>query len=126
MTCIVFFLNYISYDICFHSRTLASHTLRTRHKILQAQRSLNTNISPHKTEQLTAKLEHYTHLSDHLESAVSVIDINTNLKPFRLFGFIAQYGLTFSIATTGASFYFVCLNLYSQSNGVVTNTISNI
>jgi hypothetical protein len=52
-----------------------------------------------------------------LESMRAVIDTNTQLKPFKIFGFTAQSSLTMSIMTTALSFYGILASLLSNSEG---------
>ncbi len=42
--------------------------------------------------------------------------INNDLKPFKVFGMVAQTGLTMSVLTAVASFYSVIFTVYSASS----------
>lgn len=50
-----------------------------------------------------------------IERMIRITEINNQLKPFRVFGMVAQSGLTASILTTAVSFYSVVFSMYSTS-----------
>jgi hypothetical protein len=51
-----------------------------------------------------------------VERIIKVAEINNNLKAFRVFGVVAQSGLTASILTTALSFYSVIFSMYGSTD----------
>ena len=90
------------------SRTLAAHIAQLKYRL---QRFVYDPIPEH----------HYFRKED-LENALksverisTVAEVYNNLKPFRVFGMVAQSGLTASILTTVLSFYSVIFSMYSTT-----------
>lgn len=67
-------------------------------------------------EQCTKTLEA---IIENINVAVEIAELNEELKPFRIFGMVAQDGLTVSVITTALSFYSVVFSLvFSSQSGL--------
>jgi hypothetical protein len=100
-----------------HSQTMCSHALRLNRKIEHLRVALLTETRPAVREEMENKIEKLNTVADKLEAMRSVIDTNTELKPFKIFGFTAESSLTMTITTTAVSFYVALLTLLSSSEG---------
>ena len=106
-----------------HSQTMCSHALRLSRKVEYFRiHLLSENDEIIRTE-LSEKAEHLNAVADKLESMRAVIDTNTELKPFKIFGFTAQSSLTMSILTTAVSFYVILISLLSNREGELLSAL---
>lgn len=90
------------------SRTLSSHITQLKNRL---QRFVYDPAPEH-------HFFHEDELKDALlsvERITKVADINNHLKPFRVFGMVAQSALTVSVLTTALSFYSVIFSMYTDS-----------
>ena len=73
---------------------------------------------------LKERVEKLNGTIDKLEAMRGVIETNTELKPFKIFGFTAQSSLTMSILTTAISFYGILVSLLSNTEGQAIAAVS--
>jgi len=100
-----------------HSQTMSSHALRLYRKIqaLTVEAREETDVAF--KESLLSKIEELRTVHDTLDDMKSVIETNTTLKPFKIFGFTAQSSLTISILSTALSFYAILTSLLFRTEG---------
>jgi hypothetical protein len=95
------FLNLIIFS---DSRTLTSHMMDMQSKL--------AIVSNHGT---AAEKEQVELSLSSIERTIRTTEMNNQLKPFRVFGMVAQSGLTVSVLTTAVSFYSVVFSMYSTT-----------
>jgi hypothetical protein len=121
--CIVFLILIMQTGACVndtlesHSQTMCSHALRLNRKVEKVQLRLLDEKDEGNRRKLKLKIEKLNDTIDKLEAMRAVIETNTQLKPFKIFGFTAQSSLTMSIMTTAVSFYGILVSLLSNTEG---------
>jgi hypothetical protein len=121
--CIVFLVVIMQTGACVndtlesHSQTMCSHALRLNRKVEKVQLRLVDEKDESVRRKLKLKVEKLNDTIEKLESMRAVIDTNTQLKPFKIFGFTAQSSLTMSILTTALSFYGILFSMLSNTEG---------
>jgi hypothetical protein len=121
--CIVFLIVIMQAGACVndtlesHSQTMCSHALRLNRKVEKVQLRLLDEKDEGNRRKLKLKIEKLNDTIDKLEAMRAVIETNTQLKPFKIFGFTAQSSLTVSIVTTAVSFYGILVSLLSSTEG---------
>ena len=100
-----------------HSQTMCSHALRLNRQVEKLSRQLDTEICPEKCLIIKTKINKFHDNIEKLDAMRAIIDTNTELKPFKIFGFNAQSSLTMSVFTTAVSFYGILLSLLSNTDG---------
>lgn len=99
LICLIFSLSLVS-------RTLTSHMMEMQNRLSLVRSQHNGRITDRKeVEDALASMER----------TISITQANNLLKPFKVFGMVAQSGLTMSVLTTALSFYSVVFSFYSTS-----------
>jgi hypothetical protein len=98
-----------------HSQTMCSHALRLNRKLEKVQQRLLVETNEVIIEKLQNKAEVLSDAIDKVDAMRDVIDTNTELKPFKIFGFTAESSLTMTIITTAVSFYGILVSLLSNT-----------
>lgn len=98
-----------------HSQTMCTHSLRLHRKIESLHSAMHCDTSS-STDALTSaallkEAEKLGEVAEKLEAMRSVVETNTQQRPYKVFGFTAQSSLTVSILTTALSFYGILISL---------------
>lgn len=107
-----------------HSQTMCAHALRLNRKAEALRVMLLTERDPALRKSMTEKMERLTFVAEKMEAMRDVIETNTQIKPFKVFGFTAQSSLTMSILTTAFSFFAVLVSFLSNSEGAAVSLLS--
>lgn len=123
-------LAYANSQLALHNRTLSAHALRMQHEIIQLkthERHLKDLYSWSETSKehnpdslleiksIQVSTENIEEAVRCVEAAMSIVELNTQLKPLQIFGFTADSSVVYSIMTTCLSFFLVLGSLYSAS-----------
>ena len=106
-----------------HNHSLCTHSLRLHRKIETCHNALlSDTLHGEERTQVQEELESLESVVEKLESMRSVIETNGELKPYRVFGFVAENSLTISILTTAVTFYGIIFSLlFSSESQAVTS-----
>lgn len=99
-------------ELALHSRTIAGHKLKTQYKIREIRAAREVITDPEEIQASKEEEEKYNEIFESIDAAADIIDVNTELKPFKILGLTAQSALTMSILTTALSFYSIVISLY--------------
>lgn len=113
----------VNEELALHSRTLAARALRTRSRLIfrEEQRCDNDNDVENTAE---SDEELWARQIECIEGVMDIVDVNNELRPFKVLGMTAQYALTASIFTTVLSFFSVLFSLYYSSNSQVSSELA--
>jgi hypothetical protein len=106
-----------------HSQTMCSHSLRLNRKAENLRVALLTERDAHAREEMERKIEKLNAVAEKLEAMRAIIETNTEIKPFRIFGFTAQSSLTISILTTAFSFYAILFSMLSNRDDAALSAV---
>eukprot|EP01033_Poteriospumella_lacustris_P007519 gene7519-5405_t len=113
----------VNEELALHSRTLAARALRTRSRLIfrEEQRCDNDNDEEN-TEESDEEL--WARQIECIEGVMGIVDVNNELRPFKVLGITAQYAVTVSIFTTVLSFFSVLFSLYYSSSSEVSSELA--
>ncbi len=57
---------------------------------------------------------------------MEIVDVNTELRPFKILGMTASPALTMSVITAALSFYSVMASFYFGSSSEAVDVLSNV
>lgn len=101
-----------------HNHTLCTHSLRLLRKVETLNNALLSDTAPEEERAfIEQRVESLLAVAEKLDSMRSVIETNAELKPFKVFGFVADSSLTVSIFTTAVSFYMILFSLVFTTQG---------
>lgn len=99
-------------ELALHSRTIAGHKLKVQYKIRDIRRLREAMTDAEEINASKEEEEKYNEIHESIDAASEIVDVNTELKPFKILGLTAQSALTVSILTTALSFYSIVISLY--------------
>jgi hypothetical protein len=109
-----------------HSESMSAHSLRVYRKILTLQDAQRKAITDDARATLQEDISNFREVLETLEDMKTVVETNTEIKPFKIFGFTAQSSLTMSILTTAFSFYAILVSLLFRTDGEAISALGGI
>jgi hypothetical protein len=109
-----------------HSQSLCAHSLRVYRKIERLQLDLEVETDDAKRTCLAKQIETMQAAGEKIDGMTAVVDTNTSMKPYKVFGFVASSQLTMSIITTAVSFFGILVTMLSSRDGAVVSSLGEV